>query len=134
MPSSQKSVMIEVRVGYVKVNNNNTYNIRRVNLNCHSTKVVYLLTWKTCGVSVAVLLTLGLNFNNYKSCNNWHKSTIVPQQNLHNHFDLPDHSGISNFEFFLVHYEIFMLYLLQYLIALATFGDIPKEVLDVTFW
>ena len=41
-------------------------------------------------------------FNNYKSCNNRHKSEIVPQQNLHNHFDLPGHSGFSDFEFTLI--------------------------------
>jgi len=43
-----------------------------------------------------------LRFNNYKSCQFRHLTKNVPQQNLHNHFDLSGHNGMSDFEFILI--------------------------------
>ena len=73
-------------------------------LDCNSMNVVYLLTCKVCHVkSVGSCSTkFRTCFNNYKPCNNRHKSNIVPQLNLQNHFDLPDYSGFSDFQFTLI--------------------------------
>ena len=38
-------------------------------------------------------------YKNYKSCHKHHKDKKVPQQALHDHFDLPGHSGWSDFDF-----------------------------------
>ena len=85
-------------------NRSKTYDIRNFHLNCSSTNVVYLLACKTCGINYVGSCTTKFRarFNNYKSCNNRHKSETVSQQNLHNHFDLPGHSGFSDFEFTLI--------------------------------
>ena len=85
-------------------NKNKTYDIRGVHLNCSSTNVVYLLTCKTCGIQYVGSCTTQFRarFANYKSCNKRHKTDIVSQQHLHNHFDLPGHSGFSDFEFTLI--------------------------------
>ena len=80
------------------------YNIRKPNLNCNSTNVVYLLSCKTCGVQYvgSCATKFRYRFNNYKSCNDRHFLKTVPQQNLHNHFDLPGHNAFSDFSFTLI--------------------------------
>lgn len=80
------------------------FSIRKPNLNCNSTNVVYLLTCKTCGVQYvgSCATKFRLRFNNYKSCNDRHFHKIVPQQSLHNHFDLPGHNAFSDFDFTLI--------------------------------
>ena len=81
-----------------------TYHIRQPNLNCNSKNVVYLLSCKTCGVQYVGSCTtkFRLRFNNYKSCNRKHFEQVVPQQNLHSHFDTLGHNGISDFSFTLI--------------------------------
>ena len=81
------------------------YNIRSAtDLNCNSKNVVYLLKCKTCCSQYVGSCTtkFRLRFNNYKSCNNNHLQKTVPQQGLHDHFDLPDHNGIQDWEFTLI--------------------------------
>ena len=80
------------------------YTIRTNKLNCNSTNVVYLLTCKACGVQYvgSCITKFRLRFNNYKSCNNRHKTSIVPQQEFHNHFDQPGHHGITDWEITLI--------------------------------
>ena len=84
--------------------NGTKYDIRQPNLNCDSKNVVYLLSCKTCGVQYVGSCTtkFRLRFNNYKSCNRKHLEQVVPQQNLHNHFDIPGHNGMSDFIFTLI--------------------------------
>ena len=78
--------------------------IRDFKLNCNSKNVVYLLSCKSCGIQYVGSCTtkFRLRFNNYKSCNSRHLTKTVPQQNLHNHFDLLNHKGMSDFEFTLI--------------------------------
>ena len=80
------------------------YNIRVPALNCNSKNVVYLLNCKTCGVQYvgSCITKFRLRFNNYKSCYNNHLLKIVPQQNLHNHFDQIGHMGLNDWEFILI--------------------------------
>ena len=52
--------------------------------------------------AVVLLPNSGLVLTTTSPVNNRHKSEIVPRQNLHNHFDLPRHSGFFDFEFTLI--------------------------------
>ena len=82
-----------------------TYNIRSQNpINCDSSFVVYLLTCKNCGIQYVGSCTTKFRarFCNYRSCQKLHLAKTVPQQELHEHFDLPGHSGFSDFEFTLI--------------------------------
>ena len=65
---------------------------------------MYLLTCKICGVQYVGSCTtkFRIRFNNYKSCNNRHKTTTVPQQEFHNHFDEPGHNGYLDWEITLI--------------------------------
>ena len=80
------------------------YTIRDNRINCNSINVVYLLSCKACGIQYVGSCTtkFRLRFNNYRSCYNRHTVKTVPQQNLHNHFDLPGHNGFSDFQFTLI--------------------------------
>ena len=80
------------------------YVIRNCKLNCGSKNVVYLLNCKTCNVQYVGSCTTPFRkrFANYKSCYNRHRAQTVPQQNLHNHFDLPGHNGLEDWEFILI--------------------------------
>ena len=80
------------------------YEIRTTHLNCNSKNVVYLLSCKVCKTQYVGSCTtkFRLRFNNYKSCNDRHKCKIVPQQNVHNHFDQEGHHGFSDWEFILI--------------------------------
>ena len=81
-----------------------SYKIRDHKLNCNSANVVYLLNCKACGVQYvgSCSTAFRLRFNNYKSCNNRHRAKKVPQQHLHDHFDLPGHNGREDWEFILI--------------------------------
>ena len=80
------------------------YNIRSGLMSCNSDYIVYLLNCKACNVQYVGSCTtkFRLRFNNYKSCNSRHNEKTVPQQGLHNHFDLPGHGGIESWEFILI--------------------------------
>ena len=80
------------------------YTIRNNKLTCNSTNVVYLLSCKVCKSQYVGSCTtkFRLRFNNYKSCHKRHKNSSVPQQQLHNHFDEPGHSGFEDWEFTLI--------------------------------
>ena len=84
--------------------NGKKYNIRSSIMNCSSSNVVYLLTCKRCGIQYVGSCTTPFRarFSNYKSCNKYHKEKTVPQQELHNHFDLPGHNGFEDFEYTLI--------------------------------
>ena len=41
-------------------------------------------------------------FNNYKSSQKYHREKPVSQQALHDHFDLPGHTGFQDFDFILI--------------------------------
>ena len=81
-----------------------TYSIRGSKLNCNSTNVVYLLECKSCAIQYvgSCTTTFKKRFYNYRSCNNRHLQTNVPQQHIHEHFDLPDHNAFSDFNFILI--------------------------------
>ena len=81
-----------------------TYRIRDFRLNCNSCNVVYLLSCKCCGVQYvgSCATKFRSRLNNYKSCNYRHREQSVPQQYLHDHFDLPEHAGLDDFEFTLI--------------------------------
>ena len=84
--------------------NGNTYSIRCGPLNCNSTNVVYLLTCKACGLQYvgSTKNKFRARYNVYKSNQKHHKAKKVMQQQLHEHFDLPSHSGWSDFDFILI--------------------------------
>ena len=84
--------------------NGRKYVIRGSTMNCSSSHVVYLLSCKTCGVQYVGSCTTPFRsrFSNYKPCNKYHKDKTVPQQELHNHFDLPGHNGFLDFEYTLI--------------------------------
>ena len=82
-----------------------SYSIRSGNtLRCNSANVVYLLTCKTCGIQYVGSCTTPFRsrFANYKSFFSKHFTQTVPQQSLHEHFDLPGHNGFADFEFTLI--------------------------------
>ena len=73
-------------------------------LNCNSSDIVYLLSCKSCGIQYvgSCTTTFRERFANYKCFNKKHLKQIVPQQRLHEHFDLPGHNGFEDFEFTLI--------------------------------
>ena len=82
-----------------------SYSIRTgSSLDCNSTNVIYLLTCKSCGIQYVGSCTTKFRerFANYKCFFKKHFTQIVPQQNLHEHFDLPGHNGFQDFEFTLI--------------------------------
>ena len=84
--------------------NGNTYNIRCGELNCNSTNVVYLITCKACGLQYvgSTWNKFRARYKNYKSNQKLHKTQSVNQQEFHEHFDLPGHSGWADFDFKLI--------------------------------
>ena len=73
-------------------------------MDCNSDYVVYLLSCKSCGIQYVGSCTtkFRLRVNNYKSCNKRHLTQAVPQAGLHDHFDLPGHNGLQDFQFTLI--------------------------------
>ena len=66
--------------------------------------VVYLITCKACGLQYvgSTKNQFRTRYKNYKSNQKLHKVRKVPQQQFHDHFDLPGHSGWSDFDFKLI--------------------------------
>ena len=81
-----------------------TYNIRCGELNCNSINVVYLITCKACGLQYvgSTWNKFRARYKVYKSNQKLHKTQKVNQQQFHEHFDLPGHSGWSDFDFKLI--------------------------------
>ena len=73
-------------------------------LNCNSQNVVYLITCKACGLQYvgSTKTKFRVRYNNYHTANRKHLIKKVNQQQLHDHFDRPGHSGWSDFDFTLI--------------------------------
>ena len=85
-------------------NEGKTYRIRDNTLNCDSANVVYLITCKACGLQYvgSTKNKFRARYKVYKSNQKLHKTKKVMQQQFHEHFDLPGHSGWSDFDFILI--------------------------------
>lgn len=84
--------------------NGNIYHHRSGTLDCNSQNVVYLITCRACGLQYvgSTKTKFRTRYNNYHTCHRKHLTKRVPQQQLHDHFDLPGHSGWSDFNFTLI--------------------------------
>ena len=82
-------------------NKGKTYSIRDHTLNCDSVNVVYLITCKACGMQYvgSTKNKFRTRYKVYKSNQKYHKTKKVMQQQFHEHFSLPGHSGMWDFDF-----------------------------------
>ena len=72
------------------------YFIRKVNLNCNTSHVIYLIECKTCGKPYigSTKTPFRARFNNYRSAQrNFEKGKKVKQESFHVHFSEEGHYG-----------------------------------------
>ena len=85
--------------------NGKTYNIEGGNkITCRSFNTVYLITCGTCGLQYvgSTCPEFRERYGNYKSCQKFHVTKNVPQQQFHEHFSQPGHNRFSDFKFVLI--------------------------------